>query len=68
MNNSDVKPADELRYMRLEAEADLRPSTGPCLGCGVKVATLVRGRRGGFNVYCPVCAIATRTPSMRGAL
>ncbi len=51
---------------RAEAEADIRPHTGPCLLCGQYQAILFRGRRGGLRVYCPICAIGTRTDSRKG--
>jgi len=57
---------DERRFGRLEAEADMRPHTGPCLACGVYAAILYPGRRAGLRVYCDICAIGTRTDSMRG--
>jgi len=63
---SRQEAADELRWARLEAEADIRPATGPCLGCGKFRQRLIRGRIGGPNVYCEICALATRAPSLKG--
>ncbi len=61
-----VDDSPNLRWDRLEAEADGRPHTGPCLGCGQYRAVLFAGRHGGVRVYCDICAIATRTDSMKG--
>jgi hypothetical protein len=57
---------NERRLLRLEAAADIRPRTGPCLACGTYQPVLFRGRRGGANVYCQICAIGTRTDSQKG--
>jgi len=61
-----VSEYDELRMMRLEAEADSKYHSGPCLLCGVYRLSLYPGRLGGFRVYCEVCAIGTRTNATRG--
>jgi len=61
-----TEETEERRILRLEAEADVRPNVGPCLGCGRLRDDLQRGRPGGLNVYCHICAIGTRTPSQKG--
>jgi hypothetical protein len=59
---------NEMRLARLEAGADIRPRTGPCLACGTYEPVLFRGRRGGVNVYCELCSLATRTDSQKGLI
>ena len=64
--SGELSQSDQLRYMRLEAEADARYHTGRCLLCGEYRLILVPGRLGGFRVYCEVCALGTRTNATRG--
>jgi len=54
----------DLRHREQQAEArGMRPKTGPCLLCGTFTLGLQSGRDAGFHVYCPICAIGTRTPA-----
>lgn len=53
---------DLRREAQIETRAE-RPRVGPCLTCGTFTSGLMPGRHAGFNVYCAVCAIGTRTPS-----
>ena len=61
-----LSQSDQLRFMRLEAEADSKYHSGPCLLCGEYRLILQPGRLGGWRVYCEICAIGTRTNATRG--
>jgi hypothetical protein len=55
--------SDEFLRERQRERRSRRAATGPCLLCGTVEVALVPGRDAGVHVYCPLCAIGTRTPA-----
>ena len=53
----------DLRREQQREERSRRAVPGPCLLCGKLQNVLHPGRDSGYHVYCPICAIGTRTPA-----
>ena len=54
---------DEFRRQQQRDDRARRAVPGPCLLCGTFQNVLHPGRDAGMHVYCPICAIGTRTPA-----